>query len=72
MQEMVDGPRAERAVGVHDDNAPLQMIYTKRLIEEVLDVFMMMQRIKENNVGKTATGKRELLRIRHKTQTTAT
>jgi hypothetical protein len=63
MQEMVDGPRAERDVGVHDDDAAARLQHTERLIKEVPNVFKMVKSIKQHNVRKTALGEWELLRI---------
>ena len=63
MQETIDGPRADRDVGVHDNDAASRLQDAKGLIEEIPNVLKMVKCIKQYNVRKTALGKWELLRI---------
>jgi hypothetical protein len=62
-QEIVDRPRADRDVGVHNDDAASRLQHAECLIKEIPNVLKMVKGIKHNNVRKTALGKWELLRI---------
>src|SRR5437868_6213683 len=68
MQETVDGPRTDRNIGVHDDDAASRLQDADGLIEKIPNVLKMVKGIKQHNVRKTALGKWKLLRIHDSVQ----
>ena len=50
MQEMINGPGADRDVGVHNDDAASRLQDAEGFIEEIPNVLKMVKGIEQDNV----------------------